>query len=201
MSEAIYSNTMGFSEDNAESKFFSDEVEVKQEKISNTPKEEIIELDNDTIFRFSCTIDGESLKLNLFEIGSFAPFIYEKLITLDEMKEQYKMFRSCDTLEDVKGHILKLFKNKKITLGKDKDKEDTIIFHLKVYLISIELNIEIEANRIMTTKKDEALLNLYRIEKDGIKLLNEIDKYCKKLGPNGNNIVEQINAIRQKYKQ
>ena len=81
------------------------------------------------------------------------------------MKEQYKMFRSCDSIEDVKEHILELFKDIKITLAKDKDKEEIITFHLIVYLISIERNIEIKDNRIMTIKKDEALLNLYHNEK------------------------------------
>ena len=198
MSEVDYSKKfLSISINDTTSKFFDDEEDIKHEKISDVPEDQRIELDKDTIFRFSCTIEDESLKLNLFEIGSFAPYIYEKLITLYEMKEQYKMFRSCDTLENVKYHIDKLFKNKKITLTKDK--EDTITFHLKAYLISEEKNIEIEANRIMTTKKDDALLKLYSIEKDQIKLLKEIDNYCKKLGPNGNNIIEQINAIRQKY--
>jgi len=176
---------------------FFDDVEVKEEKISDVPVEERIKLDNDTIFRFSCSVEEENLKLNLSEIGSFAPYIYEKLISLDEMKKQYKMFRSCENLKEVKRHIDNLFRDKKIELTKDK--EDTITFHLTVYSISEIKKIQIEANRIMTTKKDDALLRLYHIEKDQIKLLKEIDNYCKNLGPNGNNIVEKINAIRKKY--
>ena len=199
MSEANFPSSLHFSV-NAESTFF-DEVEVKQEKISDVPEEEIIKLDNDTIFRFSCTIHDKNLKLKLSEIGSFSPYIYEKLITLDEIQEQYKMFRSCDTLEEVKRHIDNLFRDKKIRLIKDKeDNEDnSIIFHLNVYHISVPKVIEIRAKRIMTTQKDEALLRLYHIEKDQIKLLKEINKYCKNLGPNGNKIVEEINAIRKKY--
>ena len=195
MSEIKIPSSLNFSV-NAMSTFFG-EVEVKQEKISDVPEKERIELDKDTIFRFSCKIEDDNMKLQLFEIGSFAPYIYEKLINLEEMKKEYKMFRSCESLEEVKKHIDKLFEDKKIKLTKDKDEK--ITFHLKVYLISVEKTIEIEADRIMTTQKDEALLRLYHIEKDQIKLLKEIDKYCKKLGPNGNNIAEKINEIRKKY--
>ena len=196
MSEAIFPSSINISINDAVSAFAED-VEVKEEKISNVPVEERIKLDNDTIFRFSCSVEDENLKLKLSEIGSFAPYIYEKLITLDEMKQQYKMFRSCENLKEVKRHIDNLFRDKKIELTKDK--EDTITFNLTVYSISEVKKIQIEANRIMTTKKDDALLRLYHIEKDQIKLLKEIDKFCKNLGPNGNNIVEKINAIRQKY--
>ena len=196
MSEAIFPSSINVSINDAISAFVED-VEVKEEKISNVPVEERIKLDNDTIFRFSCSVEDENLKLKLSEIGSFAPYIYEKLISLDEMKQQYKMFRSCENLKEVKRHIDNLFRDKKIELTKDK--EDTITFNLTVYSISEVKKIQIEANRIMTTKKDDALLRLYHIEKDQIKLLKEIDKFCKNLGPNGNNIVEKINAIRQKY--
>ena len=196
MSEAIFPSSINISINEAVSAFAED-VEVKEEKISNVPVEERIKLDNDTIFRFSCSVEDENLKLKLSEIGSFAPYIYEKLISLDEMKQQYKMFRSCENLKEVKRHIDNLFRDKKIELTKDK--EDTITFNLTVYSISEVKKIQIEANRIMTTKKDDALLRLYHIEKDQIKLLKEIDKFCKNLGPNGNNIVEKINAIRQKY--
>ena len=196
MSEAIFPSSINISINEAVSAFAED-VEVKEEKISNVPVEERIKLDNDTIFRFSCSVEDENLKLKLSEIGSFAPYIYEKLISLDEMKQQYKMFRSCENLKEVKRHIDNLFRDKKIELTKDK--EDTITFNLTVYSISEVKKIQIEANRIMTTKKDDALLRLYHIEKDQIKLLKEIDKFCKNLGPNGNNIVEKINAIRKKY--
>ena len=196
MSEAIFPSSINISINDAISAFVED-VEVKEEKISDVPVEERIKLDNDTIFRFSCSVEDENLKLKLSEIGSFAPYIYEKLISLDEMKQQYKMFRSCENLKEVKRHIDNLFRDKKIELTKDK--EDTITFNLTVYSISEVKKIQIEANRIMTTKKDDALLRLYHIEKDQIKLLKEIDKFCKNMGPNGNNIVEKINAIRQKY--
>ena len=87
-----------------------EEIIVNQEKISDVPENKRIKLkDKDTIFRFSCALDNDCLRLTLDEIGAFAPYIYRKILNLDEMKQNYKMFRSCDTLIDVQKHILKLF--------------------------------------------------------------------------------------------
>ena len=171
-------------------------VEVKQEKINDVPEKERIQLDKDTIFRFSCSIVNETLRLKLSEIGSFAPYIYECLLNINEITERFKMFKSCSNLEEVKNHIDRLFNDKKIKLVKEK--EDSIKFKLTVYNISEITEIEIEAKRIMTTKKDDALMKLYRIEKDEIKLLKEIDKYVKSLGQDGTNILSKINEIKKK---
>ena len=168
---------------------------VKQEKINDVPANERIKLDDDTIYRFSCTVNSGYLTLKLAEIGAFAPYIYEKVLTLEQIQKNYKMFRSCDNLEKVQYHILKLFENKKIRLKKEK--EDYIKFILNVYMISDNLDIEIEAKRIMTTIKDDALLKLYEIEKRQLKLLKEIEMSAKKLG--NNNFVEKINEIKKKY--
>ena len=168
---------------------------VKQEKINDVPANERIKLDDDTIYRFSCTVNSGYLTLKLAEIGAFAPYIYERVLTLSEIQKNYKMFRSCENLEKVKYHILKLFENKKIRLKKEK--EDYIKFILNVYMISDNLDIEIEAKRIMTTIKDDALLKLYEIEKRQLKLLKEIEMSAKKLG--NNNFVEKINEIKKKY--
>ena len=70
-----------------------EEIIVKQEKISDVPENKRIKLKgNDTIFRFSCALDDDSLRLTLEEIGAFAPYIYRRIINLNEMKENYKMF-------------------------------------------------------------------------------------------------------------
>ena len=168
---------------------------VKQEKINDVPANERIKLDDDTIYRFSCTVNSGYLTLKLAEIGAFAPYIYEKVLTLEQIQKNYKMFRSCDNLEKVQYHILKLFENKKIRLKKEK--EDYIKFILNVYMISDNLDIEIEAKRIMTTIKDDALLKLYEIEKRQLKLLKEIEMSAKKLG--NNNFIEKINELKKKY--
>ena len=107
------------------------------------------------------------------------------------------MFRSCKDLEAVKKHISRLFNNKKIKLVQEK--QESIKFILTVYNISEELDIEIEANRIMTTEKDDSLIKLYEIQKKELKLLKEIENSIKKLGQNGNNLIEKLNEIRNQY--
>ena len=188
--------SMLFSDINEVQSYVQKEYLVKQEKINDVPENERIKLDDDTIYRFSCTVSRGYLTLKLAEIGAFAPYIYERVLTLEEIQKNYKMFRSCDDLEKVQYHILKLFNDKRIKLKKEK--EDYIKFILNVDMISINLDIEIEAKRIMTTKKDDALLKLYEIEKKQLKLLKEIEISAKKLG--NNNFIEKINELKKKYK-
>ena len=187
--------SMLFSDINEVQSYVQKEYLVKQEKIKDVPENERIKLDDDTIYRFSCTVSRGYLTLKLAEIGAFAPYIYERVLTLEEIQKNYKMFRSCDDLEKVQYHILKLFNDKRIKLKKEK--EDYIKFILNVDMISINLDIEIEAKRIMTTKKDDALLKLYEIEKKQLKLLKEIEISAKKLG--NNNFIEKINELKKKY--
>ena len=187
--------SMLFSDINEVQSYVQKEYLVKQEKIKDVPENERIKLDDDTIYRFSCTVSRGYLTLKLAEIGAFAPYIYERVLTLEEIQKNYKMFRSCDDLEKVQYHIEKLFNDKRIKLKKEK--EDYIKFILNVDMISINLDIEIEAKRIMTTKKDDALLKLYEIEKKQLKLLKEIEISAKKLG--NNNFIEKINELKKKY--
>ena len=176
--------------------FNDDEVIVKQEKISDVPEEKRIKLDTDTIFRFSCLVHNDHLVLILNEIGALSPYIYKTLLTLEEIQEKYKMFRSCDDLDEVQNHISKLFSKGKIKLRKG---EDSIIFDITVFTISDEVDIQFEADRIMTTKKDDILLQLYKIEKDQNKVLKDIEEYLKNLGPDGNNLIKKINEFKQKF--
>ena len=182
--------------DNAIS-FVQSPIKVVQEKIKNVPEKQRIKLDVDTIYRFSNTIENGYLKLELREIGAFAPYIYQSILTLNGIKKKYPMFRSCNTLEAVKQHIDKLFGDKKVKLRKDN--EDSIIFVITVYNISETKDIEIEASRIMASEKDDVLIQLYKIQKDGIKFIKEIENCVKQYGPNGNNILEKLNEIQNKY--
>ena len=182
MSEEIisFNNSDLESKEELANSFYQKNIETIQQNICDVPKNERIELDNDTIYRFSCTVKNNLLTLRLSEIGSFAPFIYETELTIEDIHSNYKMFRSCDTLEEVKSHIDKLFNKKQFKLKKEK--EGFIKFIITTHHISKIVVIEVEAKRIMTCKKDEALLKLYKIEKDEIKLLKEIENIIKDMG-------------------
>ena len=171
------------------------QVKVVQEKISDVPENEQIKLNEDTIYRFSCKVDDNYLKFKLSEIGAFAPYIYEKNITLEGMKEIHRMFNSCENLEEVQNHINKLFNDKQIKLTKERD--DSITLNITAHNISEIIKIEIEAKREMTSEKDESLLKLYEIEKKQNKIWKEIENYAKNSGQNGQFILSKLKELEQ----
>ena len=177
--------------------FPSAKVEVTQEKISDVPENEQIKLNDDTIYRFSCTANENFLKFRLSEIGAFAPYIYEKNINLDGMREIHSMFNSCNDLKEVQEHIIRLFNDKKISLSQGK--EESIILNITAHNISEIQNIKLEIKRKMTSEKDESLLKLYDIEKKQSKLWKEIESYAKKLGKKGDFILNKMKEIDQKF--
>ena len=159
------------SENMQDSQDFEDQKLIN---LSEVPEEEQIKL-NDSLFHFSSTIKNDKLSLKLVEISAYAPFIYSINLSLEEFTKISKIFRSCENLEEVKTHIDRLFALKRITLRQEEGKEDSITFFIKAYDISEEIEIEIKGKRIITNEKDKALMKLYEIEKNQIKLMKEIE--------------------------
>ena len=166
--------------------------EQKLINLSEVPEEERIKL-NDSLFHFSSTIKNDKLSLKLVEISAYAPFIYSINLSLEEFTKISKIFRSCENLEEVKTHIDRLFALKRITLGQEEGKEDSITFFIKAYDISEEIEIEIKGKRIITNEKDKALMKLYEIEKNQIKLMKEIEKYISQ--QKDNEIINKIKVL------
>ena len=166
--------------------------EQKLINLSEVPEEEQIKL-NDSLFHFSSTIKNGKLSLKLVEISAYAPFIYSINLSLEEFTKISKIFRSCENLEEVKTHIDRLFALKRITLGQEEGKEDSITFFIKAYDISEEIEIEIKGKRIITNEKDKALMKLYEIEKNQIKLMKEIEKLINQ--QNENEIINKIKSL------
>ena len=175
----------------------STKVEVIQEKISDVPKDEQIKLNDDTIYRFFCSVKDNCLFLKLYEIGAFAPYIYEALITLDEMREINTMFKACDTIEEVRDNINILFKNGKIKLSKEND--NTITLNITALLLAKVETFKIELQRKITSEKDDTLIKLYEIQKKEIKLWKEMEKLLKGKGGKGNALLSKMFDIQKKY--
>ena len=151
---------------------------VKDIKISKVPIEERISLDENTHFRFSCNVENEKVILLLEPIGEYAPFIYEKKLLWKDIKKIHPIFESClGDLNEVKNHFDTLFKNKNIKLKKEDD--ETIALEMIVGFISGDVKLSIKISRILTKYEDEALMKLYNIEKNEIKLLKEIEKWVE----------------------
>ena len=183
-------------EDQIVQTFLQKDIETVQEKISDVPENERIALDEDTIYRFSCSVNVAILNIKLSEIGAFAPYIYEAELTLEDIQNNYKMFKSCDNLEEVKKHIDKLFNDKKFKLQKEDNDMKLII---RTNMISEVVIINMKARRIMTAKKDDALMKLYKIQKSENKVMKKLGEYFKSLGPNGNKIVTKFNELKNLY--
>ena len=178
----------------------NEEIIVEHLKISDVPKDSQIRLNSQTLFQFSTDIEDDKLVLKLNEIGAFSPFIYLKKLTLDDFIQNHKMFRSCGNLQEVQNHIAILFANNKIKLTQNKDEEDAIILNIKTRNISEDVQIKIEGERKMTTQKDESLMKLYKIQKNEIKILKEIENFIKENGKDGDNeIIKKIKDIQSKY--
>ena len=178
----------------------NEEIIVEHLKISDVPKDSQIRLNSQTLFQFSTDIENDKLVLKLNEIGAFSPFIYLKKLTLDDFIKNHKMFRSCDNLQEVQNHIAILFANNKIKLTQNKDEENAIILNIKTRNISEDVQIKIEGERKMTTRKDESLMKLYKIQKNEIKILKEIENFIKENEKDGgNDIIKKIKDIQSKY--
>ena len=160
----------------------NNEIKVKYEKISEVPKESIISLNEDTIFRFSCEVKNNLLIIQLSEIGALCPFIYRVSLTLENMIKIHPVFKACDDIQEVKDHINRLFDNKNIWLTKnDKDKEG-IILYVRIFNICGPQEIKIEPKKLMTTDKDKILEELYVMQKKDNKIFKDMENSFKKKG-------------------
>ena len=174
------------------------DTQIQVIKSSQVEKGKQIRLNEETLFQFDCIIDDNQLILKLSELDALAPFIYIKEITLDEIRKCHKAFKSCKDLNEVKEHIDKLFKNKRISLDQDKNDKTNVKIKFKIFYISLEDDFEIKVERKMTELKDQMLLKLYEIQKNQIKGLKEIENYLKKNGGYGQEIIQKINEIKEK---
>ena len=172
------------------------QVIVKQEKIKDVPEGERIKLNDDTIFRFESSVKDDNLSLKLSEIGAFSPYIYERELSLDEMINIHKMFKSCIDIKEAKEHIDKLFELKQIYLTQE-DK-DHITFNITAHEISIKQEFKIDAMRKITTEKDESLMKLYEIEKKQLKLWKELELFAEKFGANKDSLINKIKSLKPK---
>jgi hypothetical protein len=172
------------------------QVIVKQEKIKDVPEGERIKLNDDTIFRFESSVKDDNLCLKLSEIGAFSPYIYEVELSLDDLINIHKMFKSCIDIEEAKTHIDKLFELKQIHLTQEE--KDHITFNITAHDLSIEQKFKIDAIRKITTEKDESLMKLYEIEKKQLKLWKELELFAEKFGANKDSLINKIKSLKPK---
>ena len=156
------------------------QIPINVVKSKDVSKNKQIELKGKALYKFNCIVEDDQLSLILSEIDVLAPFVYQKDITLDELKGINKIFKACDDLNEVKHHIENLFEKNMIELSQNEDEKDKITFKIKAHNISLVEKFEITANRVMTEYKVPMLMKLYNIEKLQDKYISEIKSILDK---------------------
>ena len=133
---------------------------------------------DDNIFRFECDIEDDHLRIGLKEINVYSPYYYETFFTLDELQKKNEIFKSCNTLEKVKEHLVKLFQGKNTILHSLED-DKKIRMDLKMWDISTLIDDNFILDRKTIEKKDEGLMDEYNIQKENINLLEGIKAICE----------------------
>ena len=130
------------------------------------------------------------LYIKIDENTAEAPFFYNRSFQLEELYEINKIFKSCETLEEVKYYIKLLFDNKKIRL-KYKENEEILTLEIDAILFISPIKIELDLYREMVPEdgKEEKLISLYKINKNKLNKLKDIYDIIQK-NRNGDKIME-----------
>ena len=159
------------------------ERELDIEMANEVPKKETafvekLAIDEDTCFDIYYDVynDGNTdyLYIKMTENTAVAPFYYNRSFTIEELQSLDDIFRTCD-LNEIKDHIKSLFKEKRIKLIYDNNKE-IIKMELSVVLFVTKYKIYFKLYRQMIPEeiKDEQMLNLYELEKNKIKMIKDL---------------------------
>ena len=132
-------------------------------------KKMYLEDDDGTQFIFRMILENDSIHFTLKENKVYVPFTFENSFTFADFIEHHKIFKACNDLEEVYGHLNNLYDKNKISLY-NMGGEDHRYLVFKVDFISEE-NVDtndFELNLKMTEEKDRDLLELYNIQKQQI---------------------------------
>jgi hypothetical protein len=159
------------------------ERDLDSKMATEVPKKETaffekLAIDEDTSFDIYYDVynDGNTdyLYIKMTENTAVAPFYYNRSFTIEELQELDDIFRTCD-LNEIKDHIKSLFKEKRIKLIYENNKE-IIKMELSVVLFVTKYKIYFKLYKQMIPEeiKDEQMLNLYEIEKNKIKMIKDL---------------------------
>ena len=129
---------------------------------------------------FSIDDESDSIHFKIIENNVYSPFTFEAKFALDDFINNHPTFSACDNLEEIIYHLNNLYKDNKIKLSNCASPKERIL-NFNVYNISEEVTTEdFSLKLIMTEKKDEALDDLYKIQKNQIELLKKIKSITEK---------------------
>ena len=141
----------------------------------------ILPIDDDTSFDIFCDVyNGETqnyLYIKMKEYTAKAPFFYNRSYELKELYENNLIFKTCDSIEEVRDYLKVLFEQNKVRLRYDEeDNQEIIIMEMDAILFADPIKIEFELYREMVPedKKDDKLIELYEWNKNKLKKIKEI---------------------------
>ena len=138
-------------------------------------------IDEDTSFNIIYEVyngdESQYLYIKMEENTSNAPFIYNRSYELKELHEKNKIFKSCESIEEIRDYLKELFRQNKIKIRYDKDeKEEIIIMEIDAMLFASPVKLEFELYRemILDHEKDDKLMELYKLNKEKLKTLKKV---------------------------
>ena len=167
-------------------------LQIKEKKTAYKTK---LPINEDTSFDIVYDVyesdNKHYLYIKMDENTATSPFFYNRSYELEELHQINRIFKTCETLNEVKEYMKCLFDENKIRL-KYKDEEDIIALELDAILFITPIKIELDLYREMVppAEKDNMLLCLYKINKQKLIALkdiyalilnNENDENCKEL--------------------
>ena len=178
------------------------EIEEIQKGLGNLKKEnsnmKLVEKYSNIEYLFQFKKENAHIHFTLKEKNVYVPFTYEGSFAMEDFIEKHIAFKSCDDLDELIFHLNNLYNSNKIKLFDAGSKSSLQIF-LTAWNIAEELESEpFELTRIMTEDKDQALFELYNIQKHQLKLIEDIKIEVNKNLSKENPLYKEINKILNK---
>jgi len=146
----------------------------QQPTVENT----ILPIDEDTSFDIIYDIydgDKSQLYIKLQEKTALAPFFYNRSYNLEELHNLHKLFKICDSIEEVKEELKKYFDSKVIKLEYSKNKESVLMkIDVTLGVTKYTVDLELYKEMIPISQKDSTLMTLYGRQKAQLSALKDI---------------------------
>ena len=168
----------------------------KQDSVENTK----LPINEDTSYDIFYDIWDSGTKkylyIKLVENTANSPFFYNRSYDLEELYNNHRIFKTCDTIEEVKQRLKSLFQKNKIKL-RFEENEDIVVMELDVMLFAKAYKLEFQLYRemIIEEEKDQELIELYNLNKNKLIQLKDIYSLIKK--ENGNKKNDLMNLFKK----
>ena len=180
------------------------EIDIKMSLVfENEKPKAILPINEDTTFDIFYDIydadEAKYLYIKMQENTAIAPFFYNRSYELKELYDNHRIFKTCDTIEEVRDYIESLFQKNKIKLRyNEKDNEEIIIMEMDVVLFAtpIKLKFELYREMVLGNDKDSKLIQLYKINKMKLK---ELKKIYSLIQGNDKEQIKQLNKLFKSF--